>query len=106
MWLFVCTYFLASSAFDTGYPKTKGENPPACLVQRQKTIHETNPEKLICLQAVHTGEMLVNINGKLQWVQIVRCERYPGLVMDLVLAHKEDGASGKVERASMSSTLL
>lgn len=49
-------------------------------------MHETY-SKDFCLQADHTRDMLVYIKGKLQWVEIVICEGYPVLVMDLVLPH-------------------
>lgn len=49
-------------------------------------MHEAYSEEL-WLQADHTGDVLVHIKGKLQWVEIVRCECYSALVMDLVFPH-------------------
>lgn len=49
-------------------------------------MHEANPEEL-CLQVEHFGDMLVYSKGKLQWVEIVRCEGYPVLVMGVVIPH-------------------
>lgn len=93
MWLCICTYSLANSALDLGYGKNRVRKPSslqalACFGQRQKTIHEANPEEFICPQTLHTGEMLVHIRGMLQWVQIVRGDAYPILVMEFFLTKK------------------
>ena len=72
-WLFSCTCFLANCAFYKGCGEKNIGNPGllqilAYLGPRQKAMHAANLEEPLRLQAVHAGEMLAHIKGKLQWV--------------------------------------